>query len=220
MIKLFEHYKEYNQIEEWLYEMGIKNYTINDDLTVDVDGNVELQRKFITEIPIQFGEVRGSFYAFDNKITSLKGCPNKVTGQFNFYNNCLTSLEGCPEEIGEDLNVAQNKLTTLNGSPNKVGGDLNAFNNSIKSLKGGPIEVTGNFMVFNNRLTSLKGAPEHIGGEIDIDRNPLPEPILDFSDYKILIKHQEEYGIWNNDGSFNEQRFNIFLNDYNTDLLD
>ena len=51
--------------------------------------------------------------------------------------------------------------------------------------------------------------------------NPLPLEIYDMNkkDIKVLVKHQEEYGIWNNDGSFNEKRFNIFLDDYKAGIL-
>lgn len=45
MIKLFEQFNEYSQVKSWLDEMGIEKYTINDDLTVDVDYDVELDEK-------------------------------------------------------------------------------------------------------------------------------------------------------------------------------
>ena len=51
-------------IEEWLKEYKIKNYTINDDFTIDVDGSIDLFfSKDLSEFPdyIQFGVVKGFF---------------------------------------------------------------------------------------------------------------------------------------------------------------
>lgn len=44
-------------------KFGIKNYTINEDSTIDVDGNVDLRNKGLTKIPLKFGKVSGKFYA-------------------------------------------------------------------------------------------------------------------------------------------------------------
>lgn len=75
------------QTKEWLDEMGIKNYTINDDGTVDVDGNVSLNDKSLTSIPVQFGQVTGSFYCSHNRLTSLEGAPKEIGGSFTCRNN-------------------------------------------------------------------------------------------------------------------------------------
>ena len=50
-------------IEKWLKEYNITYYTINDDFTIDVDGNVNILKKNLKEFPeyIQFGVVKGSF---------------------------------------------------------------------------------------------------------------------------------------------------------------
>ena len=59
------------EIKFWLNYHRIENYTINDDLTVDVVGDVDLIRMELTEIPFQFGVIKGSFYCYKNKLTSL-----------------------------------------------------------------------------------------------------------------------------------------------------
>ena len=50
-------------IKDSLDEYGVKNYTINDDFTIDVNGDVNLEGKDICKFPdyIQFGVVNGSF---------------------------------------------------------------------------------------------------------------------------------------------------------------
>ena len=53
--------KKEADIKNWLDEMGIGNYTINKDLTVDVKEDVRLFNKDFTRLPIQFGTVSGTF---------------------------------------------------------------------------------------------------------------------------------------------------------------
>ncbi|NCP98095.1 hypothetical protein GW796_07220 [archaeon] len=38
------------KIEKWLYEYGIEKYIINDNLTIDVNGDVDLSDKDLIEI--------------------------------------------------------------------------------------------------------------------------------------------------------------------------
>ena len=41
-------------VEDWLKFYSIKNYTINEDLSVDVNGNVDLTGLVLSYIPIKF----------------------------------------------------------------------------------------------------------------------------------------------------------------------
>lgn len=182
MIKMFEDYTNHYYIEKWLNENGIKNYTINKDLTVDVDGNVNIHHRRLTEIPIQFGRIEGSFDCGTNELTSLKGSPNYVSKYFCFSGNKITTLDYLPKYVGDYI--------------------MASFNN-LKSLKCDKIYV--------KRLFKCDG-------------NPLPKEILsfpneDFPDAINIIKYQDEYGIWNDDGSFNKARWEIFTNDYNDGIL-
>mgnify|MGYP001619549182 FL=1 len=52
-----------------------------------------------------------------------------------------------------------------------------------------------------------------------LDDNQLPDEIFEIYDIKDVIKHQDEYGIWNNDGSFNKGRWDIFFKDYESGIL-
>jgi len=96
---------EYQRVKNWLDEVGIKKYTINKDLTVDVDGNVELDGMTFEKLPVRFGKVKGWFSVYGCKnLTSLEGCPKEVSGGFT-CSKCskLKSLEGCPGEVGWDF---------------------------------------------------------------------------------------------------------------------
>jgi hypothetical protein len=66
--------------------------------------------------------VDGSFNCWDNRLTSLKGAPQKVGGKFSCSDNKLTSLEGAPKEVGGDFRCSENNLTSLARAPEEVGG--------------------------------------------------------------------------------------------------
>ena len=99
-------------IEQWLNDQKIQNYVINDNLIVDVNGNVMLT-KICTEIPIQFGTVHGNFHCSYNHLTCLFGCPSSVIGDFVVFNNNLNTVEGIPKHITGDCFLQYNPLENL-----------------------------------------------------------------------------------------------------------
>ena len=94
------------EIESWCEEIGIKNYTINSQGEIDVDGGVNLVNKHLKELPYKFGRVKGSFTLSSNEeLTSLKNCPDEVGGYFSCYHcSKLFSLEGCPKKVNKYFN--------------------------------------------------------------------------------------------------------------------
>jgi hypothetical protein len=157
--------EEYNTIEEILEELYIQRYTINDDGTVDVAGNVDISRKGLKEIPVQFGEVTGTFDCTENKLSTLEGAPIKVGGSFDCHDNKLTSLEYAPKEVGAAFACTKNKLSSLEGSPKEVSGGFYCSRNNLSSLKGAPEYVGRDFDCAHNNFTSFEGAPKKIGGD-------------------------------------------------------
>ena len=109
-------------IKEICKEYGIINYTINPDGSIDVDGNVALNKLNLTKLPLKFNKVIGSFYCNSSQLTSLDGCPNYVGGWFDCNTNKLTSLEGAPTYVGNSFYCQVNILTSLEGCPNYIGG--------------------------------------------------------------------------------------------------
>jgi hypothetical protein len=90
---------------------GIENYTINDDGSIDVNGNVDLLWYRLTELPLNFNRVTGYFNCNCNKLTTLKGSPKWVGGSFSCINNQLTSLEFSPDYVGGWFDCRWNILT-------------------------------------------------------------------------------------------------------------
>lgn len=60
------------EVLNWLISHKVKNFSINEDLTVDVKGTVNIGAQDLIEIPIQFGIVTGSFNCAHAKLISLK----------------------------------------------------------------------------------------------------------------------------------------------------
>ena len=102
-------YKEYKDIDAICYKYGIENYTINNGV-VDVDGDVDLSYKGLTNLPLKFGVVTRYFDCSSNKLISLEGSPREVGGIFNCNNNLLKTLEFAPKYVGGDFNCGSNPL--------------------------------------------------------------------------------------------------------------
>ena len=130
-------------IETWLEQQNVQNYTINDDFTIDVDGDVNLVRKNLIEFPdyIQFNIVKGYFDCYSTHLTSLKGTPEEVGDFFDCSYNQLTSLEGTPKEVAGGFYCNHNKLTSLEGTPKEIGGNFLCGNNKVKFTEDDVKEV-------------------------------------------------------------------------------
>ena len=89
------------EIKDICKKYGIENYTIVDSL-VNVDGDVFLYNKGLTELPLRFGHVSGYFFCGSNNLTTLKGSPLYVGGAFMCNWNNLTNLKYSPLEVGGD----------------------------------------------------------------------------------------------------------------------
>ena len=153
-------------------EYEIVNYTINDDYTIDVDGDIYMGNKGLSKIPLKFNIVIGYFDCSDNMLSTLISGPEYVRGYFDCSNNELTTLEGSPKS-GGSFYCSSNLLTTLKGGPDYVGGDFECHHNQLTTLKGGPEYVCGIFSCSDNQLTTLKGSPKTIGYNFYCDANEL-----------------------------------------------
>jgi Leucine-rich repeat (LRR) protein len=178
MIKKYNQFiKESNQdIDSICKKYGIENYTINEDGTIDVDGDVNLTK--LTKLPLKFRNVSGDFYCSNNRLTTLEGCPQTVGGDFSCSSNQLTTLEGGPKSVGGYFSCYNNQLTTLEGCPQTVGGDFDCSSNQLTTLEGGPKSVGGYFNCHNNNIKDFRGFPEFWEGEVNFASNPV-QSILD-----------------------------------------
>jgi hypothetical protein len=159
-LKMYESFDSFNEsdIHDICKKYKITNYTINDDLSIDVNNPVNLSYKELSKLPLRFRNVSGDFYCSENNLTSLDGCPIRVDGHFVCSNNSLLSLDGSPEIVGGNFYCDNNKLKTLKGSPEIVGGNFYCDNNKLKTLKGSPKNMSGMLLCNHNKdLISLNG---------------------------------------------------------------
>ena len=153
-MKLFR-YKNFikeskEDIDSICKKFDIENYTINEDSTVDVDGNVDLYDKRLTKLPLKFGKVSGNFSCSFNQLKSLEGAPLSVGGGFNCRFNQLKSLSGAPLSVGGNFSCSYNQLKSLDGISGKISGAIYCTNNQLRDVKGvkdgwlGEFDVRGN----------------------------------------------------------------------------
>jgi hypothetical protein len=162
-------------------------YTIQSDGTVDVKGNVNLNKTNLTKLPVKFGRVTGYFSCSDNQLTSLEGAPQSVGNYFYCSNNKLTSLKGAPQSVGGGFYCNDNQLSSLEGAPQSVVDIFDCSHNQLTSLEGAPPSVVGSFYCNYNQLTSLEGAPQSVGGYFDCSNNKVKfteDDVLAVSDVK------------------------------------
>ena len=179
---------------------GIGNYTINDDLSIDVGGSVYLNIQDLKYLPLRFNYVSGGFFCRENILVSLEGSPLTVGGNF-----------GC----------GYNELKTLEGSPQTVNGDFNCYNNELKTLEGGPQTVGGNFSCYRNELKDLEHFPE-VNGIIDIEENTVNLLVYTFIDNAdiFMIEDFVDYEIVRNGDTVMLDRLQTFIKDNDLEMPD
>jgi hypothetical protein len=185
-MKLFR-YKNFikeskEDIDSICKKFGIRNYTINEDSTIDVDGDVDLYRKGLTKIPLKFGKVSGNFDCGGNQLKSLSGAALSVGGYFDCSSNQLKSLEGSPLSVGGGFYCNSNQLISLDGISGRISGGIYCYSNQLRDVKG----VKDGWL-----------------GEFDIRRNPVYQIFKLFPEDKWdeVIEILNEYEVIRDDGS-------------------
>jgi len=208
-IILFMSYQTKLEVTNWLEDHQVKNFTINTDLSVDVEGNVDISECNLSTIAIQFSYIGGNFDCKDNALTSLKGAPRIVKGIFNCNQNQLESLIDGPQIVGADYFCEFNNLKNLKGSPQMITGKFNCSSNYLVSLEGGPQLVNDYFVCSYNQLETLEHCPKRVGAWLGAYHNKLTT--LDFLPFsigenKINLLHNKTLGALANLTSFEDAR--------------
>jgi hypothetical protein len=168
-------YTNEQEIRNWLNKMGVMNYTINKDLTVDVAGSVRLNKKNLNELPVQFGVVESDFDISHNNLTSLKGSPHTVR-DFRCNDNNLKTLEFGPDIVNRIYHCSYNQIETLEFLPSFIKDSFDCDHNKLKSLKGlEKFEELYTLFVTHNELSSLEYAPKRIIYALHINHNQLTD---------------------------------------------
>lgn len=106
------------------------------DNKVNVDGDIDLSNRGITELPFKFGEIIGNFDISNNNLTDLKNSPDTVSFSFDCSNNKFRNLDNAPESVSlficRENNIENLKSNTLK----EIYGCLVCSNCNLKSLDG------------------------------------------------------------------------------------
>ena len=171
------------KIQNICEKYNIRNYIINNDMSIDVDGDVNLQRMGLKKIPLNINKVTGSFYA----------------------DNCdFNSLKGSPKYVGHDFMCDGNNLKTLADGPLYVGNDYYCEGNLLKELKS-DLKIGKDFYFEANRIRDFKSLPKDSKAEfIYYDDNPVGELVNIL--FKTLLDgiYKNESIFFNNIDYFNE----------------
>ena len=190
------------EVIEVCKKYDIENYTINDDLSIDVAGGVNLAYKNLEHLPLKFNYVSGNFLCRINKLKSLEGCPRTVNGSF-FCND--------------------NELKTLEGSPQTIGGNFLCYENELKSFEGSPQTVGGGFYCADNELRDLEYFPE-VDGSTNMRENPVNLLLYTFiylpEANNFLIEYFNDYEIIRNRDTVMLDRLQTFIRDNNLKMPD
>jgi len=136
-------------IDDICKEYNIKNYTINQDGSIDVDGDVNIVDGRICVLPLIFNIVNGNFDCSNNYLTTLERSPKYVSGDFKCNANQLITLKGAPQYIGGDFVCSSNKIITLDYFPDNVG-DIYCARNPIEYIYNTYIQKIDNIELFNS----------------------------------------------------------------------
>lgn len=174
----------------------LHNYVVNEDGSIDVDGDVvigsiRLPRngsdfEFLTglkKLPVKFGLVTGAFMIDfqptighrnkPNDLTTLEGCPESCETLILRNLKGVTNLKGAPKRVTQEMEITSCNLTSLEGFPEECDGCSITFSElQITSLEGLPEEVRSLFVTYTP-IKTLRGCPKIIQGEFEFDNTDL-----------------------------------------------
>jgi len=148
--------KTEKEIISWLNKQKISNYIINNNLTVTVNNDVNLNKISFENglIPVKFSFVNGFFSVRGSNLKSLEGTPDFVKGDFDCSDcDSLTSLKGSPETV-ENYYICTDckNLISFEGTQ-KIGKVfISTGCNNINSLDYYPVSKDRNFRLFSDYL--------------------------------------------------------------------
>lgn len=145
------------KLAEYFYITG--THTVSSKGVVDVVGNVTYTRSAMDNmpdtLPVQFGKVKGEFWAVEKGLKNWNNFPREVTGVFVASGNEIEDWHNCPRSVGS-LIVNDNPISSLEGMP-VVSRSLSLNGCGLKNFQGMRSFVDHYVSVVNNPLESLDG---------------------------------------------------------------
>ncbi len=207
-LRKYKIFESNTEIDKICRRYNIENYTINNDNSIDVDGNVSLLGRELKSIPLNFNIVNGWFNCGINYLTSLRGCPVRVGDWFSCWNNELTSLQYSPQYVENSyFSCSDNKIESLQYCTELIRGDFYCSDNNLTSLQYHPT-VYGKFYCYYNQIDTFENF-YYYKEDIDFRFNPIYDIYLLFNDMT-LIELARDYGFeWK--GEIDLYKLDVFL---------
>jgi hypothetical protein len=97
-------------IKSWCADQWIRNYTINDDMSIDVRATIVIA-SFISKLPIKFRHT-GNFILDNNNLTTFENFPKTIDGYLDVTNNNLRDIYNIPIVSGS-IRINSNPVFSL-----------------------------------------------------------------------------------------------------------
>ena len=170
-MKLYS-YTKFNESIEDIHALckkyDIRNYKINSDGSIDVKGNINLNRRGLSKLPLKFNRISGDFSCGGNKLTTLEGCPKFVGGDFYCEYNQFTTLENCPEYVGGYFACRVNQLKDFRGFPEFYDGRVYFYENPVNEvIKNIPSDKKCKFIHLLNEYSVIRPSRKIIRDRLD-----------------------------------------------------
>ena len=154
-LRLFESFED---IKEICKKYDIRNYSINPDRSIDVDGTINLRCKNLEKLPLKFNKVNGGFDCARNKLTSFEGSPVEVNSSFSCSVNNITSFEYFPRIVRGNFYCNHNNIKSFEYFPNFVYDNFECYDNPIWNVwclfeDTTKIELLNDFDIFRDENT-------------------------------------------------------------------
>lgn len=180
-------------IDDIMIGSGISKYTINEDHSINIDGNVALNSEqliiqYMINGSIKLNIINGDFSCMLKGDLSNASLPKIVYGDFDISFSDFKTLERCPEYVGGDYNCSYNELTTLKGCIKEVNGDFNCSMNELLTLEHAPYNVSGDVDISHNLLTNLKYTP--IAESYFVIGNDFDDDITDDNIHQVIRNYK------------------------------
>lgn len=151
------------KIDAWLNHQEIRNYTINKDNSVDVNGDVHFSNLRYKKLPIVFNKIDGDVSINGGLLETLDGLPSKLSGELSLSELTLKSWSGCPTSV-HTLSVHDCKIPSDLPQFQSIAGSVHFHEiKGMTSLKGLP-EVIGGLSLQYCQISSIEGVPKQING--------------------------------------------------------
>lgn len=111
----------------------IDEYVINKDGSIDVNTDLFLSNKNISNFKIKFNKIDGSLFISNNFFKNFKNFPNIINGDLYMNNNMFENLNGIPKNIKGKVYAQGNNINTLIG--NNINIDKIFINNKDLIIK-------------------------------------------------------------------------------------